>query len=127
MTTVYKIDLHRRICLNKDLSELCSWLTMLEAFNLELDSLSIIEKQLICNTSVFNEIKAIRRKNVLSMANLCKYEQELIREIEYGKEEYSVSRVKLHNQKRDSYMLLLENYNTFKNNFYILLKKFKRK
>ncbi len=98
----------------------------MECFNSELDHFSVIEKQLIKNTSVSGTIQAIRRKNVLSMANLCKYEQELKTEYEYGKLEYDYSRLKLHEQKRAIYNKLFEDYNAFKNQFYLIVRKYQR-
>ncbi|WP_299246974.1 hypothetical protein [uncultured Lacinutrix sp.] len=126
MITLHKIDLHRRLCIKKDLNEVCYWHNVLEAFNTELDHLSVIEKQLIKNVSVSSTILAMRRKNVMLMASLCKYEQELNRELEYGTTEYDLNRLKVHEQRRDSYVLLIERFNIFKNQFYTLLKKFRR-
>jgi len=125
--SIHKIDTHRRLCIQKDLSELSLWIDMLEYFNDELNYFSVIEKQLIHNTSVSTAIQAIRRKNVLSMATLCKYEQELKKEYEYGKVEYDLPRSKVHEQKRDNYLKFLKEYNTFKNQFYTILKKYRRK
>ncbi|WP_152973262.1 hypothetical protein [Lacinutrix mariniflava] len=126
MITLHKIDLHRRLCIKKDLNELSSWHNVLESLSIELDHLSAIEKQLIKINSVSNEILALRRKNVMLMANLCKYDQELKREFEYGKTEYDINRLKVHEQKRESYIVLVEHFNTFKNQYYTLLKRFKR-
>ncbi|MGB1211607.1 MAG: hypothetical protein ACPG41_09295 [Lacinutrix venerupis] len=101
------------------------WHNTLEAFNIELDYLSIIEKQLLKNVSVSNIITALRRKNVMLMASLCKYEQELLQEIEYGKTEYDLNRLKVHGQKQDSYISLVKDFSLFKNQYYTLLKKFR--
>lgn len=128
MTSIsqHKIDVHRRLCIQKDFNELNSWINALEFFNSELDHFSVIEKQLIKKPSVSGAIQAIRRKNVLSMANLCKYEQELKTEYEYGKVEYDYSRLKLHEQKRAIYNKLFEDYNAFKNQFYLIVRKYQR-
>lgn len=125
MVGLNKIESHRRLCLKKDLIELSYWHNTLEAFNIELDYLSIIEKQLLKNVSVSNIITALRRKNVMLMASLCKYEQELLQEIEYGKTEYDFNRLKVHGQKQDSYISLVEDFSLFKNQYYTLLKKFR--
>ncbi|MDG5491190.1 hypothetical protein [Psychroserpens sp. SPM9] len=103
-----------------------TWIHTLESFNTELDHLSVIEKQLVKNTAVLNDIQNIRRKNVLSMANLCKYEQELKTEYEYGQVEYGFNRLKVHEQKREHYLKLIEAYTSFKNQFYLLVRKYKR-
>ncbi|AUC81773.1 hypothetical protein [Lacinutrix sp. Bg11-31] len=126
MVTLHKIDLHRRLCIKKDLNELCSLHNVLEAFNTELDHLSVIEKQLLKNVSVSSAILAMRRKNVMLMACFCKYKQELNTELEYSKTEYDLNRLKVHEQKRESYILLIEDFSAFKNQYYTLLKKFKR-
>ncbi len=123
----YKIDEHRRLCLQKDLKELSFWIHTLEYVNSELNHLSVIEKQLIKVISVSVTIQAIRRKNVLNMASLCKYEQELKTEYEYGKIEYDNLRLKVHEQKRENYLKYLNEYNSFKDQFYLLLKKYQRK
>ena len=89
--------------------------------------MSIIEKQLIKNASIANAILAIRRKNALNMANLCKYEQALKTEYEYGKIEYDFNRLKVHEQKREHHARLVEECNTFKIQFYMLIRKYQRK
>lgn len=123
----YKIDEHRRLCLQKDLKELSFWIHTLEYVNSELNHLSDIEKQLIKLTSVSVSIQAIRRKNVLNMASLCKYEQELKTEYEYGKVKYDNLRLKAHEQKRENYLKFINEYNSFKEHCYVLLKKYQRK
>ena len=61
------------------------------------------------------------------MATLCKYEQELKTEYEYGKVEYDLNRLKVHEQRREHYLKLVEECNTFKNQFYMLVRKYQRK
>ncbi|KAA5821878.1 hypothetical protein FPF71_15335 [Algibacter amylolyticus] len=124
---LHKIDNQRRLCIQKDLKELNLWMYTLEEFNNELDSCHILEKQLIHNASVSNLIKALRRKNVLSMALFCKYNQELKDEWEYGKTDYDVARAKVHEKKREQYMLLIEEYSAFKKHIYKLLMRYQRK
>lgn len=119
--------MHRRLCIQKDLIELSTWINTLESLNNELDHVSIIEKQLIKIESIANTILAIRRKNILHTAHLCKYEKELRIEYEYGEVEYDLNRLKFHEQKRGHYLKLIEEYNTFKNQFYLLLRKYQRK
>ncbi|MEP3836766.1 MAG: hypothetical protein ABJM36_03925 [Algibacter sp.] len=109
------------------MKELNQWIYTLEEFNNELDSCHIIEKQLIHSASVSNLIKGLRRKNVLSMALFCKYNQELKDEWEYGKIDYDVTRAKLHEKKREQYVLLMEEYNAFKKHIYKLLMRYQRK
>lgn len=122
-----KIDAHRRLCIQKDINELHTWTTALEAFNSELKHLSVIERQLIKNVSVSNTILSIRRKNVLMMAHLCKYEQDLKTEYEYGKIEYDSNRLKQQEQKRVNYLKFVEDCNSFRNQFYLLIRKYQRK
>ncbi|WP_254073651.1 hypothetical protein [Cellulophaga sp. HaHaR_3_176] len=124
--SIYKIDMHRRLCIEKDLNEASTWISTLESFNNELDHLSVIEKQLIKNASLSHSILAIRRKNILNMASLCKYEQELKTEYEYGKVEYNAVRSKYHEKKRQNYLELVKEQIVFKNQIYSFLKKFKR-
>lgn len=122
-----KIENQRQLCIQKDLNELNFWIYTLEAFNNDLDAFSILEKQLIKTPSIINLIKALRRKNVLSMAVFCKYNQELKNEFEYGNIEYNTPRAKMHEKKREQYMLLVQEYNAFKTHIYKLLMKYKRK
>lgn len=117
----------RKLFLQKDLNELQIWMLALEAFNNELEHLSMIEKQLLKNSSVSSAILAIRRKNVLIMANLCKYEQELKTEYEYGQVEYDLNRLKIHEQRRANYLKLITDCNSFRNQFYFFLRKYQRK
>jgi hypothetical protein len=102
-------------------------MTMLEGINIELDHFLAIEKQLVKMASVSTKIQAMRRKIVLNMASLCKYEQELKTEFEYGKTEYNATRLKVHDQKLDNFTILIKECNEFKNQFYILVRKFQRK
>ncbi|MBR9846772.1 MAG: hypothetical protein GYB35_12025 [Algicola sp.] len=124
--SIHKIDAHRRLCISKDLKELELWMQTLESFNDELDHFNSIEKQLIKNSSISNAIKAMRRKNILMMATLCKYEQELKTEYEYGKTEYDEVRLKCHLLKRHNHVKLKVEYNTFKNKIFNMLKRFQR-
>ena len=128
MNTVlsHQFNQQRKLCIQKDLNELNLWINTLEFFNNELDHFSVIEKQLIKKVSVSSTIQAIRRKNVLNMAILCKYEQELKTEYQYGKTEYDLNRLRFHEQKRISYMKLVDECNTFKNKFYLSLRKYRR-
>lgn len=122
----HKIEVNRRLCILKDLKELEVWIYTLEGLNEEFEHINTIEKQLIKNTATANNIKAIRRKNTLMMATLCKYEQELKTEYEYGKIEYDTTRSKYHEQKRKVYMQFIEECNAFKQQVYSMLKMYKR-
>ncbi len=99
----YKTDVHRRLCIEKDLSELGQWIDSLSAINDELSYLKLIEKQLIKDHDVEVAIQGLRRKNTLLMGTLCKYEQQLNAEHEYGKTEYNITRAKSHENKRAVY------------------------
>jgi len=124
---MHKTDDQRRLFLRKDLNELDLWMQTLEFFNFELDHFSIIEKQLVCNSRASNLIQALRRKNVLNMAALCKYEQELKVEFEYGKTDYDIVRARIHEAKRNQYSKLTKEQHAFKMIFFKELKKFQRK
>jgi len=124
--SIHKIDAHRRLCISKDLKELELWMHTLESFNEELNHFNGIEKQLIKSSSISNAIKAMRRKNILMMATLCKYEQELKSEYEYGKTEYDEARLKYHLLKRENYIKLKIDYKMFKNKIFNILKRFRR-
>lgn len=123
---MYKVDEHRRLCLYKDLKEIELWINNLEIINEELNFFKTLEKQLIKSSSLSYKIKANQRANVLLMASLCKYENELKTEFEYSKTQYDNNRVKHHMQKRKSYIEYTQSYTKFKNEVYRILLMFKR-
>jgi hypothetical protein len=98
----------------------------LEAFNKELDFFKTIEKQLLKNTNIALKIQNIRRAHVLNTATLCKYENSLKTEYEYGKAEYTSTKAKQHQKSRTQFVQLMEVYNAFKIEVYGLLNKFER-
>lgn len=126
-TLINQLEANRKLFIKKDLAELNLWIKTLETFNTELDYFGIIEKQLIRDHSTLSLIQGLRRRNVLCMAMLCKYNQELTTEYDYGKTAYNLSRAKIHDKKREQFLLHLKEFNSFKNNFYKLLMKYKLK
>ncbi|MBR9845581.1 MAG: hypothetical protein GYB35_05455 [Algicola sp.] len=124
--STHKADAHKRLCISKDLKELELWLQCLEFFNEELDHFKNIEKDIIKNISISNNITALRRKTILEIASICKYEQALKTEHEYGKIEYDDVRSKQHDQKRQNYLRLLKEQNAFKHQVFAHLNRFKR-
>ncbi len=107
--------------------ELSQWIDTLENINKELDYQSIIEKQLLKHSNIAQNLQGLRRKNTLIMASLCQYEQLLQKEIEFGKREYDVTRLKEHEKKRDGYVLLTKEFQSLKSLIYQHLCKFQRK
>lgn len=126
-TLPYKIDVQRRLCIKKDMVELSHWINTIENINVELNYLSVIEKQLLKNSSIVKNSQGLRRKNTLIMASFCQYEQQLRTEFEYGKREYDTLRVKGHDRKRDDYSLLIQEFWKLKTSIYKMLLMFKRK
>ncbi|RDK89168.1 hypothetical protein [Marinirhabdus gelatinilytica] len=123
----FKIDAHRRLCIKKDLIALSHWMDAITAINTEIDYLKIIEQQLIKEYDVEVTLQALRRKNTLLLAMLCKYEQELNTEYEYGKREYNVSRAKEHEKKRDTHIAFIQEFTQFKKGIYHKLSKYQRR
>ncbi|WP_194852265.1 hypothetical protein [Nonlabens antarcticus] len=123
----YKIDAYRRLCIKKDLIELSQWMDSIEHFNIEMDHLKLIEKQLLKTVSIENQLQGMRRKNTLVMGSLCQYEQELKKEIEFGKRDYDIARAKEHEKRRDQYMMLITEFRQLKNNVYLILSNYQRK
>jgi len=123
----YKIDAHRRLCIKKDLIELSHWMDALTTINTEIDYLKVIGQQLLKEHSVEVVLQGLRRKNTLLLAMLCKYEQELNIEYEYGKREYNVSRAKEHEKKRDTHLAFLQEFTKFKYEMYHKLSKYQRR
>ena len=124
--SAYKIESHRRVCLVKDCKETNHWISVLELAVKEFEHFNNIEKQLIKNIDTSNNMLALRRKFTLSMANFCKYEQDIINEIEYGKTEYNDSRAKIHELKRQQYIQVIKELHDFRIKFYANLERFKR-
>jgi len=123
----YKIDAHRRLCIKKDLIELSQWIDILSTINEEVSSLKLIEKQLLKNSILEMKLQGLRRKNTLIMGMLCKYEQELKTEYEYGKREYTISRAKEHEKKRDIHAVFIQEFTQLKKEIYQKLLKFQRR
>ena len=127
ITLSYKIDAHRILCIKKDLIELSQWIETLESINSELDYLKLIEQQLIKSGSIQINLQGLRRKSILVMGSLCQYEQELRKELEYGKREYDLVRAKEHEKKRDHYSVLINEFRDLKKIIYINLSKYQRR
>ncbi|MDO6759252.1 hypothetical protein Q4566_03500 [Tamlana sp. 2_MG-2023] len=125
--STYKEDYYRRLSIQKDLRELDYWILTLEDFNDELDDLNIIEKQLIANGSISNAIRSLRRKNVLNMAELCKYDRELRNEYEDGYTDYDQTRLKVHERKREQYIRLTKEFGAFRKHIYKFLMRYQLK
>ena len=123
----YKIDAQRKLCIKKDLIELCQWIDSLSEINNELTQLKLIEKQLLKNGTIEITLLGVRRKNTLVMATLCKYEQELNSEYKYGKSAYNVTRAKEHERKRDVYTALMQDFHQLKKTIYQVLITYQRR
>ncbi|RKS53396.1 hypothetical protein BC962_1646 [Gillisia mitskevichiae] len=123
----YKTDVHRKLCIRKDLIELSQWIDILSNINEEVDYLKLIEKQLLKNNSINVNLQGLRRKNTLLMGMLCKYEQELNTEYEYGKNEYNLMRAKEHEKRRDVHAAFIQEFTLLKREIYILLTQYQRK
>jgi len=95
--------------------ELAQWIQSIEDINVEIDHLKMMELRFIKSPVVVNAIQGFRRKNALVMGSLCKYEQELKKELQYGKREYDLTRAKEHEKRRDNYVLLLAEFRILKN------------
>ncbi|EMY80534.1 hypothetical protein pgond44_11136 [Psychroflexus gondwanensis ACAM 44] len=122
----YREDIHRRLCIKKDLIELTQWIDTLTVLNDKLSQLKLIEKQLLKDRDIESALMGIRRKNTLVMGTLCKYEQELDNEYEFGKRIYDVTRAKEHEKKRVIYTELMQNFYQLRKAIYRLLTAYKR-
>jgi hypothetical protein len=123
----YLIDAHRKLCIKKDLIELSQWIDSLSSLNTELEQLKLIEKQLLKNSTIETNLLGLRRKNTLVMGMLCKYEQVLNTEFEYGEIEYDVLRAKEHEKKRDVYITVGQEFIQLKKSIYHNLLKYQRR
>lgn len=126
-TLPYKIETSRKLCIKKDCIELSQWIDSLSMINSELDQLKVIEKQLLKMSTIEVNLQGLRRKNTLIMATLCKYDQELRTEYEYGKREYDSVRANEHEKKRETLSNLLKEFNALKRTIYTSLTKYQRR
>ncbi|WP_034260449.1 hypothetical protein [Altibacter lentus] len=121
----FRANAHRRLCIKKDLIELSQWIDTLSSINVELGYLILIDKQLIKDNSITVDLQGLRRKNTLLMGTLCRYEQELNTEYEFGKKEYNVTRAKEHEKKRDVNSAFIQEFTQLKKRMYIKLSKYR--
>jgi hypothetical protein len=126
-TLPYKTDVQRKLCIKKDLIELSHWIDILSNINEELGYLKLIEKQLLKNSNIEANLQGLRRKNTLLMGMLCKYEQELKTEYEYGKSEYNLTRAEEHEKKRDVHSSFISEFNQVKREIYLDLSMYQRR
>ena len=123
----YKTNAHRRLCIKKDLIELSQWIDTLSSINIELGYLKLLETQLLRDATIGINLQGLRRKNTLLMGMLCKYEQELNTEYEYGKKEYNVTRAKEHEKKREVNTAFIQEFTQLKKGIYHKLSKYQRR
>ena len=123
----YKTDAQRRLCIKKDLIELSQWIDVLSNVNTEIGYLKLIGNQLLKDYNTEMNLQGLRRKNTLLMGMLCKYEQELNTEYEYGKKEYNVTRAKEHEKKRDAHIAFIQEFTQLKKGIYHKLSKYQRR
>ncbi|WP_159023262.1 hypothetical protein [Formosa sp. L2A11] len=123
----YKVDENRRLFIKKDILEILQWTDDLEYKNTEINTFSILNRQLLMSEKIQKSIQDFRRRNTLSMGELCKYEQHLRQELEFGKNEYNISRAKLHEKRRVEYIALTKEYRALKTDIYNELTQYTRK
>ncbi|WP_299780955.1 hypothetical protein [uncultured Formosa sp.] len=123
----YKVDENRRLFIKKDIQEISQWTDDLEYKNIEINAFSMLNRQLIMSEKIQQSIQQFRRRNTLTMGELCKYEQHLRQELEFGKNEYDINRAKLHEKRRVEYILLTKEYRALKTDIYNQLTQYKRK
>jgi hypothetical protein len=104
------MELHRKICIKKDVMEIRLWMQTIEYNNSTLSHFIALEKQLIKEQEIASALMGMRRKNTLVMGAICKYEQELKKEFSYGKMPYDTSRFEIHERKRESFNELQEKH-----------------
>jgi hypothetical protein len=110
---------HRKLSIKKDLIELSYWTEVIENYNVEIEHITGIERRLLKNETLAKDLKDIRRKNTLVMGALCKYEQVLRKEFEYGEREYDISRAKEHEKHRVLFMMLNREFTQLRKKYYL--------
>ena len=122
----FKTDKTRRLFIKKDILEISQWIEDLEFKNTEINAFSLLNRQLVKSEKIQKFLLEFRRKNTLIMGVLCKYEQSLRQELEFGKNEYDINRAKLHEKKRIEYLSLVKEYRALKTEIYKHLTHYKR-
>lgn len=123
----FKVDENRRLFIKKDILEISQWTDDLEYKNTEINAFSVLNRQLIKSEKIQNLIQNFRRRNTLIMGVLCRYEQALRQELEFGQIEYDIQRAKLHEKKRVEYLTVVKEYRALKTDIYKHLTLYKRK
>src|SRR5690606_14401624 len=124
---LYKIiESNRRLFLQKDLFDLLQWIEHIEHIDTELNAFSTLNKHLLKNQATALKIQTIRRKNTLTMRLLCKYEQYIKRDIEYGKDDYDLKKTKEHEKHRALIKDMDKEFRQLKFTIYQMLSQFKR-
>ncbi|WP_304038642.1 hypothetical protein [Mesonia mobilis] len=113
-----KMSANKVLCLKKDLIELQHWQNKLEENHQELDAINRIQKQIIQESEIANKIQKVRRENTLSFASFCKYEQELLKEMEYAHGNYDLTIAKNHEKKRAEFISVEKSFYELKLKFY---------
>ncbi|MBW2963012.1 hypothetical protein [Mesonia aestuariivivens] len=91
---------NKALCIKKDLIELQQWQKRLEENHRELDFMNRIHKQIIQASEITYDLQHVRRKNTLGLASLCKYELQLLKELENSCGMYDISLAKNHEKRR---------------------------
>lgn len=125
--TSREFETKRRLLLQKDFLELQEWINTVEYVHEELNYFSIMEKQIIINSSLATNILGFRRKNTLVLSALCKYDQQLKNELEYGKTDYDHIRSKEHEKQQTYFKNHITDYRKLKKSIFTLILRFKRK
>ncbi|MDW5288491.1 hypothetical protein [Formosa sp. PL04] len=123
----FKVDENRRLFIKKDILEISQWTDDLEYKNTEINEFSVLNRQLVKSERIQSLIQDFRRRNTLAMGVLCRYDQSLRQELEFGKNEYDIQRAKLHEKKRVEYLTLIKEYRALKTDIYQHLTQFQRK
>ncbi|MDN3593506.1 hypothetical protein [Zunongwangia endophytica] len=101
---------YRELCIKKDLREIAMWELFLEEINDELGDLLKLEKGILNDLRLAGNLQGMRREVILCTAGLCKFEQELKKELEYGKNEYGDQHINLYEMHRKRYLRISEKY-----------------
>ena len=123
----FKVDENRRLFIKKDILDVSQWTDDLESKNDDISTFNILNRHLVKCEKIQNVILDFRRRNTLIMAALCKYEQSLRHELEYGDIAYDVQRAKIHEKKRAEYLNFIKDYRDLKSSIYNQLIQYKRK
>ncbi|MRI00003.1 hypothetical protein GH721_05580 [Kriegella sp. EG-1] len=108
----YKSD--QTAIIKKDKAEINNWANNLEYISEELEQLITLERQLLNNSDLLQQLHSIRRENTLRLGSLYKYEGAIRNSINDDKVSCDTFYLNNHEKNRNMYVEHIKKYRTIK-------------